>query len=197
VQIQVNTDNNIEGRDELAGQIEAEVNATLSRFSDQITRVEIHLSDENAGKSGSADKRCLMEARPAGRQPIAVSHEGATLEEAYSGAARKLRSSLESTLARASDHKGVASIRYDEPPLGQEADQKRPRSKVPANPPGPGAKDRPGFDLGGAVTDATAGSGLGLGDDASENSGDRRLPGRRPRNKLGLPRFGGAVVNDK
>jgi len=74
VQIQVNTDDNIEGRDELARQIEAAVNATLSRFSDQITRVEIHLSDENAGKSGSADKRCLMEARLAGRQPIAVSH---------------------------------------------------------------------------------------------------------------------------
>jgi hypothetical protein len=113
MQIQVNTDDNVEGRDELAGQIEAEVNATLSRFSDQITRVEIHLSDENAGKSGIADKRCLMEARPAGRQPIAVSHEGATLEEAYSGAAKKLMSSLESTLGRASDHKGVASIRTD------------------------------------------------------------------------------------
>jgi hypothetical protein len=113
VQIQVNTDDNIEGRDELAGQIEAEVSATLSRFSDQITRVEVHLSDENAGKSGSADKRCLIEARPAGRQPIAVSHEGATLEEAYRGAAKKLRSSLESTLGRASDQKGGASIRTD------------------------------------------------------------------------------------
>lgn len=113
MQIQVNTDDNIEGRDELARQIEAEISATLSRFSDQITRVEVHLSDENAGKAGSADKRCLMEARPAGRQPIAVSHEGATLEEAYSGAAKRLRNSLESTLGRANDHKGGASIRTD------------------------------------------------------------------------------------
>lgn len=113
MQIQVNTDDNIKGRDELASRIEAEVTAKLSRFSDQITRVEIHLSDENAGKSGSAHMRCLMEARPAGRQPIAVSHEGTTLEEAYSGAAKKLRSSLESTLGRASDHKGDASIRTD------------------------------------------------------------------------------------
>ena len=45
----------------------------------------------------------------------------------------------------------------------------------------------PGFDLGGAVTDATAGSGLGLGDDAAENQKDRRLPGRRPKNKVDLP----------
>ncbi|MDO8876299.1 MAG: HPF/RaiA family ribosome-associated protein [Pseudolabrys sp.] len=113
MQIQVNTDANIKGRDNLVRQIEAEINTALSQFSDQITRVEVHLSDENAVKSGLADKRCLMEARPAGRQPIAVSHEGATLEEAYSGAAMKLRSSLESTLGRASDHKGGASIRTD------------------------------------------------------------------------------------
>jgi Sigma 54 modulation protein / S30EA ribosomal protein len=111
MQIQVNTDANIEGRDALVGQIEAEVNTTLNRFTDQITRVEIHLSDENAGKSGRLEKRCLMEARPAGRQPIAVSQEAATLEEAYSGAARKLRSLLGSTLGRVNDHKGDASIR--------------------------------------------------------------------------------------
>jgi hypothetical protein len=113
MQIQVNTDDNIEGHDKLAGEIEAEVLATLSRFSDRITRVEIHLSDENADKSGSADKRCLMEARPAGRQPIVVSHIGMTVEQAYRGAAKKLRSLLESTLGRADDHKGGASIRTD------------------------------------------------------------------------------------
>jgi hypothetical protein len=84
-----------------------------------------------------------------------------------------------------------------EPAAGEKNNQQRLNAKAAARSPGPGAKDRPGFDLGGAVTDATAGSGLGQGNDASENSGDRRLPGRRPKNKLGLPRFGGAVVNDK
>jgi hypothetical protein len=87
--------------------------------------------------------------------------------------------------------------KHDEPAPGDENDQRRLNAKAAARSPGPGAKDRPGFDLGGAVTDATAGSGLGLGDDASENSGDRRLPGRRPKSKPGLLRFGGAVVNDK
>ena len=111
MQIQVNADANIEGRDALARQIEAEVNTTLNQFSDKITRVEIHLSDENAGKSGGAEKRCLMEARPAGRQPVAVSHKGATLEEAVSGASRKLRGLLESALGREADHKGEPSIR--------------------------------------------------------------------------------------
>ena len=40
-------------------------------------------------------------------------------------------------------------------------------------------KNRPGFDLGGSERDTTAGTGLGLGRDASENAAARRLPGRR------------------
>jgi len=111
--IQVNTDDNVQGREELARRMETEVNNTLGRFSDQITRIEVHLSDLNAGKSGGNDKRCLMEARLAGRKPEAVSHEAGTLDEAFSEAARKLRRSLESTLGRLSDQKGAETIRKD------------------------------------------------------------------------------------
>jgi len=113
MQVQVNTDDNVEGREELASRIVSEISTALSRFSDQITRIEVHLSDENAFKSGGSDKRCLMEARLTGRQPMAVIHQGATLEEAYSGAAKKLRRSLDSTLGRLDDRKGGASIRTD------------------------------------------------------------------------------------
>lgn len=91
--------------------VEAEVEGMLSRFREQITRVEVHISDENAGKPGSADKRCLMEARPTGLQPVAVTHLAATIDGAVSGAAGKLRNALKSTLGRRSDHKGGASIR--------------------------------------------------------------------------------------
>lgn len=49
--------------------------------------------------------------------------------------------------------------------------------------------DRPGFDLGGSSGDTHAGTGLGLGQDASDTAGDRRLPGRRPENKLTIPRW--------
>jgi ribosome-associated translation inhibitor RaiA len=73
----------------------------LERFSDQVTRVEVHLSDENSDKkSGGADIRCLLEARLAGRQPVAVTDEAATLEQAVDGAVRKMRRSLDSTLGR-------------------------------------------------------------------------------------------------
>jgi ribosome-associated translation inhibitor RaiA len=114
MQIQVNTDHNIEGHEELTRQIKAEVIAALSRFESEITRVEVHLSVENGAKSGDANKRCVMEARPAHHQPVAASSTGATLEEAYDGAAKKLHRLLESTLGRLNNHKGVASIRVDE-----------------------------------------------------------------------------------
>ncbi len=51
--------------------------------------------------------------------------------------------------------------------------------------------DRPGFDLSGSSDDTHAGSGLGLGQDAFDTAGARRLPGRRPDNKLTIPRWHG------
>ena len=112
MQIQINTDDNVEGREALEARVEAAVESALGRFGDRITRVEVHLSDENAGKSGSDDMRCLMEARPASRQPVAVTHQAATLEEAYQGAARKLRARLETAFGRVDDAKGAPSIRH-------------------------------------------------------------------------------------
>ena len=111
MQVQLNTDDNVEGREELIDKVEAEVAAALSRFADRLTRVEVHLGDENAGKSGAADKRCMMEARPSGQQPVAATHKAATLEEAYEGAAEKLGNLLESKFGRLHDRKGAASIR--------------------------------------------------------------------------------------
>lgn len=99
--IQINTDSNIEGNDALTQQVEALVRDTLDRFSEQITRVEIHLSDENSDKKfGTGDNRCLLEARLAGLQPISVSDQAATLEQAVDGALKKLKRSLDSTLGR-------------------------------------------------------------------------------------------------
>lgn len=51
--------------------------------------------------------------------------------------------------------------------------------------------DRPGFDLGGSSGDTHAGTGLGLGQDAFDTPGERRLPGRRLHNHLTIPRWGG------
>ena len=105
MQIQINTDRNVQGHEQFAARVTGVVESALSRFSDRITRVEVHLSDENSGKSGQDDKRCMMEARLEGRQPTAVTHHAATLDQAVDGAADKLKRSLESTLARLREHR--------------------------------------------------------------------------------------------
>lgn len=105
MKIQINTDSNIAGREKLVALVRAVVEDALSRFSAQITRVEVHLSDENSHKkSGHDDKRCVLEARLEGLQPIAVTHQAATLDQAVDGAAEKLKKSLKSTLGRLHNH---------------------------------------------------------------------------------------------
>jgi ribosome-associated translation inhibitor RaiA len=109
MQVQFNTDESVDGREALGRHAEDVVQRVLGRFSDDVTRVEIHLSDINGNKAGDNDKRCLMEARVAGRQPIAVTDEANTLHQAIDGAAQKLKRSLDSTLGKLGDHKRKSS----------------------------------------------------------------------------------------
>lgn len=102
--VQVNTDSNIEGASALAEQVETVIRDQLDRHSEKITRVEVHLRDENSDKKfGARDMSCLLEARLAGLQPVSVSHRAASLEQAIDGAAEKLRRSLERRLGRLGD----------------------------------------------------------------------------------------------
>ena len=105
MKIQVNTDHNIEGHEALAAHVSSLVESALGRASEHITRVEVHLSDESAGKSGPDGKRCAMEARLHGRPPIAVSHQAATVHQAVNGAAEKLTRSIDGTLGALRDQK--------------------------------------------------------------------------------------------
>lgn len=115
MQIQVHTDNHIHGSEGLTRHVEATVEGALDRFAERITRVEVHFKDENSSvKSGDNDKRCVMEARLAGLQPISVSHDGATLEQALDGAADKLEKILDRTLGRLEDSKGRTSFSGDQ-----------------------------------------------------------------------------------
>lgn len=100
MKIQINTDHTIEGRKAMAQHAEAVVEGTLGHLSGHISRVEVHLSDENGGKGGEHDKRCMMEARLDGHQPVAVTHEAATIHQAIEGAATKLKHALDHTLGR-------------------------------------------------------------------------------------------------
>ncbi|CAN5432312.1 HPF/RaiA family ribosome-associated protein [soil metagenome] len=100
MKIQVHTDHNVTGSADLDEQTEADVASALSRFESRLTRVEVHLGNESAGRSTGDDFRCLMEARPAGMQPVVVTHDAATVPEALHGATDKLEALLTSTFER-------------------------------------------------------------------------------------------------
>jgi ribosome-associated translation inhibitor RaiA len=117
MQVQTNTDSNIDGHEDLVREVEAVVQSALGhRFGNQITRVEVHLSDENSHKSGDADKRCMMEARLAGRSPVTVSHQAAVLVQAIDGAGEKLKKLLDRNLGRLSSQQRTAR------PAGESSD---------------------------------------------------------------------------
>ena len=107
MQIQISTDRNIDGNEALAAYVRGETEHALSRFNDHVTRVEVHLSDENSDKKKGKDgQRCVMEARLEGRQPLVAIHQAATLEQAVNGAAEKLSRLIESTIGRSGDQRG-------------------------------------------------------------------------------------------
>ena len=111
MQVQVHTDNKIQGGESLAHWIQEEATTRLGRFRDVITRVEVFLSDVDGGKSGANDKRCRLEARPAGRQPVTVTADADKVADAFTGAAEKLVRALEHVLGRVKDRNGRETIR--------------------------------------------------------------------------------------
>lgn len=96
--IQVNTDKNIQGGERLAAYVQNMVESELERLAKHITRVEVHLADENGSKSGVNDKRCTLEARIQNHSPTSVTHHADTVELALTGGLDKLKSSLDHTL---------------------------------------------------------------------------------------------------
>jgi len=100
MKIQINTGKSVSINEELRTSLTFLASDGLGRFSDQITRLEVHISDEDGNKVGLNDKRCMLEARIEGRQPIAVTDHAGTHEEAVNGAVAKLKNSLKTIHGR-------------------------------------------------------------------------------------------------
>jgi hypothetical protein len=111
----VNTDNNITLTEDATLELESVVQTSLDRFESHLTRVEVHLSDASAGRSTGEDIRCRLEARPKGRGAEFATHNSASVDEAVSGALRKLAQVLDSTFGRLDQRKGGRSMGGIEP----------------------------------------------------------------------------------
>ena len=97
--IQINTDKNIEGSVRFTEHFASLIQQELGRYN-TITRIELHLSDENGSKEGPEDIKCVLEARLEGKKPIAVSNIADTNELAVDGAINKLKTFLETMLGK-------------------------------------------------------------------------------------------------
>jgi hypothetical protein len=105
MQIQVNTDNTIQGREDVIRFVTGVVQSKLGAVSSHITRIEVHIGDENRGKHGPDDKRCMVEARLENRKPVAVHHAADTIQSAVTGAVDKMRNALDSDLGKMKAHR--------------------------------------------------------------------------------------------
>ncbi|MGE4241124.1 HPF/RaiA family ribosome-associated protein [Ramlibacter sp.] len=115
--VQVNTSNGIDNTETLEKWATDYLNDHFARFSQDITAIEVHLTDENHGtKGGADDKRCMLEARLTGHAPVAVTHHAANQDLAFRGAATKLSNALEHAFGkqdRAGDHRARETIRRE------------------------------------------------------------------------------------
>lgn len=100
MKIQLDTDHNIEGNERLQAFLENKISSALSRFENYITRLKVHLSDENAGKNGPNDKRCLLEVRLEGREPLSVTANADTVESAVNSAIAKIKQVLDTEIGK-------------------------------------------------------------------------------------------------
>ncbi len=129
--VQVNSDKTIAVDASLKRFVRGEVARILARFEDRVTRVEVHLSDINSRRTGPPDKRCLVEARPAGARPITTSAVASRLDAAIGQALRKMQRSLTSFLGRqgrGSGHGPTGTRRQGKP--GAAAPERRATSKT-------------------------------------------------------------------
>lgn len=98
--IRVNTDSHITGKEDFLQKYAAELDKKIERFSEYITTVEIFFADENKGKSGTDDKKCTIEVRLKNNAPEAVSHNASTIALAFNGAVDKVRSLLDTKVGK-------------------------------------------------------------------------------------------------
>lgn len=105
MQIQIHS-NGVENSEAVNQRLRDDIETALRIHSEQVTRVEAHLHDDNGPKRGE-DKRCVIEVRLAGHQPIAVEASAMDLYQAITTATGKLERAVRHKLERHDAHRGT------------------------------------------------------------------------------------------
>lgn len=109
--IQINTDRHVAVDDQLRDRVREELDSVLAHFEHTVTRVEVHFRDDSAVRAVGPHVRCLLEARPSGRDPVTVEAFAATATQALVGAGAKLESRLQHVFDRVGATRLRATIR--------------------------------------------------------------------------------------
>jgi ribosome-associated translation inhibitor RaiA len=103
MEININTDNTIDRHQGLDERVREAVESSIGRFSEQVRRVDVHLSNENAQRHADGSNYCMLEARVSGYEPVVVHAHADNLHQSISNAASKLKRALDSALGRLHD----------------------------------------------------------------------------------------------
>ncbi len=98
--ILINTDNHVGADQATKDYYREELQSSLERFSDYVTRYEVFFSDEASNKEVEGDQKCVIEARIKGRNPERVSSHGSTQKTAFDGAVDKIKVLLGRTIEK-------------------------------------------------------------------------------------------------
>lgn len=90
--------------DALRTYVERNLMDVLKHHEERLTRVEVHLKDLNSSKKNGVDKRCLIEARPRGMDPVAAEHDASEFRDAVHQAALKLERVLQHKIGKQRSH---------------------------------------------------------------------------------------------
>lgn len=102
--IKINTDNLLAVHETFQEKLDSIISEELGRFEDRLSRIEVHLSDENGKKDTPNDKKCLLEARIKGKQPVVVSALGDNEVMALKAAIVKLKTGLDTQFGKMNEH---------------------------------------------------------------------------------------------
>ncbi len=102
--IQLHADRSLSIHKEYASKLSSVISRELNHFGELLTRVELHLADENAQRKTKEDKKCTIEAKLKGKHPIAATNHAGTYDHAVTGAILKLKASLNTIVGKMQNH---------------------------------------------------------------------------------------------
>lgn len=104
MEILINSDNEVKMDQEGKDYFRAELQDSLKRFEDYVTRFEVYFSDETSNKDTPGDQKCVIEARIKGRNSEIVTSHASAQKAAFDASIDKIRTVLDRVIEQQRGH---------------------------------------------------------------------------------------------